>query len=228
VDEALGSDPPSLADEHQQLTKVRIRRAAMEVVARRGFDATVDEIARVSGVSPRTVFRHYSNHDLLIVTAVKDMCEACGRRGGEDLPTSDDDFEGWMEGLAEIVHTRSIEILGEAFWDIHAPRRHCSDVLSELDDYRRDYRIRGVRYLTRVAWTAAGGTGEPPEDLVLAFALNFSVFATQALTVDFDQTPVQIGILTADILKMLVRRAVDAQHAAGADDQAEIAIAVDG
>ena len=40
--------------------------------------------------------------------------------------------------------------------------------------------------------------GEPPEDLVLAFALNFSAFTTQALMVDFDQTPSQIGVLTAD------------------------------
>lgn len=46
----------SLAEERQQLTQARIRRAAMEVVARRGFDATVDEIAEVSGVSPRTIF----------------------------------------------------------------------------------------------------------------------------------------------------------------------------
>jgi len=58
----------------------------------------------------------------------------------------------------------------------------------------------------------AGGTGEPPEDLVLAFALYLSAFATQALMVDFDQTPVQVGALTADILKMLLWRAVDAQR----------------
>jgi hypothetical protein len=51
----------------------------------------------------------------------------------------------------------------------------------------------------------------------LAFALYLSAFATQALMVDFDQTPAEIGALTADILKMLLRRAVQAQHSAGGD-----------
>lgn len=55
--------------------------------------------------------------------------------------------------------------------------------------------------------------GQPPVDLVMAFALNLSVFATQALTVDFDQTPDRIGSLTADILKMLVWRAIQRQCA---------------
>jgi len=44
---------------------------------------------------------------------------------------------------------------------------------------------------------------------MLAFALNFSAFTTQALMVDFDQTPAQIGVLTADILTTLLRRSVE-------------------
>ena len=79
-DEPAASSPPSLADEQKQLTRDRIRRAAMVVVARRGFDATVEEIARESGVSPRTIFRHYATQGSLILATVKDMFEACGRR----------------------------------------------------------------------------------------------------------------------------------------------------
>ncbi len=183
----------------------------MEVVARRGFDATVDEIAKVSGVSPRTIFRHYSSHDLLIVTTVKDMCEACGRRPIQGLTPPTEDLDRWIEGLALTIHTRNAEILGDAFWDIHAPRQHASDAFSELDAFRREYRVRGVRHLANLAWKTAGGKGEPPESLKLAFALNFSAFTTQALMVDFDQTPSQIGAFTADVLKMLLRRAIDAQ-----------------
>jgi AcrR family transcriptional regulator len=204
-----------LAEEQQQLTRTRIRRAAMEVVARRGFDATVDEIAKVSGVSPRTIFRHYASHDRLIISTVEDMCEACGRRPIEGLPSPTDDLDGWIEGLALVIHTRNTEILGDAFWDIHAPRHHTPDAFSELDDYRSEYRVRGVRYLARLAWKTAGGTGDPPDDLVFAFALNFSAFTTQALTVDFERTPAQIGALTADILKVLLRRAVEAQKTGG-------------
>jgi len=210
VDESGGMPPPSLAEERQQLTRSRIRRAAMEVVARRGFDATVDEIARVSGVSPRTIFRHYASHDQLIVSTVKDMFEASGHLT-EGVPTPTDDLDGWIDGLAFTIHTRIAEILGEAFWDIHAPNRNGSEALSEVDALRRESRTRGVHYLVTLAWQRAGGTGEPPKDLMLAFALNFSAFTTQALMVDFDQTPAQIGVLTADILKMLLRRAIQAQ-----------------
>jgi AcrR family transcriptional regulator len=191
----------------------------MEVVARRGFGATVDEIAQLSGVSPRTIFRHYASHDRLIAATVKDMFEACG------LPQEGDDLDKWIEGLPELFgdldsliegmaltfHTRSASIFGAAFWDICAPRPGGSEVLAEVDALRRDYRLRGMSYLMNLVWQTAGGVGEPPEELTLAFALNLSVFTTQALMVDFDQTPAQIGVLTADILKMLLWRAIETQ-----------------
>jgi AcrR family transcriptional regulator len=204
---------PSLVEEQKQLTRSRIRRAAMEVVAQRGFDATVEEIARVSGVSPRTIFRHYATQGSLIFATVKDMFDACGARPIEGLPYAEDDLDGWLEGMAITVHTRNLEILGEAFWDLHAPNLAESDSLSEVAVLRREYRLVGVRYLTDIAWQTAGGAGDPPEDLVSAFALNFSAFATQALMIDFEQTPEQIGVLTADILKTMLQRAIEAQHA---------------
>ena len=90
-------------------------------------------------------------------------------------------------------------------------------MLGGLNTLRRDSRTRGVQFLATLAWQKAGGTGEPPEDLVLAFALNLSAFTTQALMIDFDQTPAQIGTLTAEILKVLFRRAVRAQHSTPGD-----------
>jgi len=191
----------------------------MEVVADRGFGATVEEIAEVSGVSPRTIFRHYQTHDRLIAATVKDMFEACG------LPPLVDDIEGWADGLTRDIehldawidylaltfHTRSAQIFGAAFWDISAPHGNPSEVLSDVDSLRRDYRSRGVSYLVNFAWKTAGGAGEPPEELALVFALNLSVFTTHALMVDFDHTPEQVGTLTADILKMCLWNAVHAQ-----------------
>ncbi len=224
TNEASGTPPPPLVEEQRQLTRSRIQRAAMEVVARRGFDATVREIAEASGVSPRTIFRHYTNHDQLIAATVKDMFEACGLPLlFDDIDDLDDVTEGWprvvddLDGAIEVAalafHTRSSEILGAAFWDIHAPRYKESEVLSEVDALRREYRLR-ASLLLNLAWQTAGGVGEPPEALRLAFALHFSAFTTQALMVDFNQTPAQIGALTADILKVLLRRAVDEQRSA--------------
>src|ERR1700722_8385066 len=119
-DQSPDSPPSPLAQEQSQLTRSRIRQAAMEVVAQRGFDATVDEIAQVSGVSPRTIFRHYQSHDRLIAETVRDMLEASGRhpdvgspRNVDDLPPWIDslpqqvaDVDAWLETLAVTIHTR--------------------------------------------------------------------------------------------------------------------------
>jgi len=197
----------------------------MEVVARRGFDATVDEIAMVSEVSPRTIFRHYKSHDRLIIETVRDMFKAAGRIPGMDSPREVEEVDAWIDGLPQKVadvdrwleilalnvHTRMAEVFGTAFWDIYAPPRRGSDVFLEVTELSRAYRRSGMRYMTGVAWRSAGGTGEPPEELTLAFALNLSAHATQALMVDFDQTPAEIGSLTASVLKMLLWRAIGEQ-----------------
>jgi AcrR family transcriptional regulator len=210
----------------------------MEVVARRGFDSTVDEIAEVSGVSPRTIFRHYVSHDRLIAETVRDMFEESGRypdagspRDADDLatwidtlPHQVDDVDRWLDALAVTVHTRMAEVFGTAFWDIYAPPRPGSEALAEVAELCRVYRLRGMRYMAELAWRSAGGAGEPPEDLTLAFALHLSAHSTQALMRDFDRTPAQIGAMTADILKMLLQRAVQAQRSeeTGAASRADL------
>jgi len=213
---------PSLAEEQRGLTRSRIRRAAMAVVARRGFEATVDEIARESGVSPRTIFRHYESQGRLILATVEDMFEAVGQRPIAGLPAPNEDFDRWLEILAVTVHSRNAEIIGNAFWDLHAPNHHGSEILTKVASLRRDARVKGVRYLTVLAWQTAGGEGTPPAALESAFALNLSTFATQALMIDFDHTPAQIGVLTANILKAFLRRAVAAQTS-GADTSCDAA-----
>ena len=179
-------------------------------------------------MSPRTIFRHYISHDRLVAATVKDMFEACGRFPIEGLPRLVDDLDGyfaglprvvddldrWLETVASTIHSRNARIFGEAFWDIHAPIDKESEALTEVARLRREYRTRGVGFLADVVWRTAGGRGEPPRDLVLAFALNLSAFTTQALMIDFDQTPAQVGALTADILKDFVRRKVEAQGSA--------------
>jgi AcrR family transcriptional regulator len=203
----------------------------MEVVAQRGFDATVDDIAEVSGVSSRTIFRHYASHDRLIAEAVRDMFEASGRYPDvgsprdvgdlaawiDSLPQQVADVDRWVEALAVTIHTRMAEVFGAAFWDIYAPPRAGSEALAEVAELCRAYRLRGMRYMAALAWRSAGGIGEPPEDLTLAFALNLSAHTTQALMTDFDQSPARIGALTGEILKTLLHGAVEAQRAAGAD-----------
>ena len=185
----------------------RIRRAARVVVARRGFDATIEEIAEEAGLSQRTVFRQCSSRDALIVEAVKDMFEACGERPIPGLPKPGEDLDGWITGLARTVHTRNAEIIGQAFWHIHSP--HASAPLREICELRERYRIKGIRHLVELAWTAAGGQGAPPDSLTWVFALQFSAFTTQALTIDFGLSPMEIGDVTAELLTCALRRAIE-------------------
>src|ERR1700676_3462026 len=113
----LSTPPPSLAEEHEQITRTRIRAAAIDAVARHGFEATVGEIAELSGVSPRTVFRHYKSQSALIASTLQDMFEA-GNRPIDGLPRPIDDLDGWLEGLTLALHTRGVQIFGEVIWDL--------------------------------------------------------------------------------------------------------------
>ena len=213
----------SIDDERRNLTRSRIRRASMDAVARQGLSATIEEIATLSGVSARTIFRYYQSRDHLMAVTVLDMFEACGLPRSVDefdhhidgLPHVAQDVDAWIQGLAVLFHTRSAAIFGLAFWDIHTPRPHASPVLRQVMELRRQYRTRGIGYLAATVWKAAGGSGEPPDDLVMAFAVNLSVFTTQALMVDFDRTPEEIGSLTGRALTTMLHHALEAQRPAG-------------
>jgi AcrR family transcriptional regulator len=218
VDPAEREAPRNLASAQKELARARIQAAAQEVVAQRGFAATVEEIAQISGVSPRTVYRHYQTHDRLIASTVKAMYFDDWIK---DLNFSADNFEGWFKEFLVRVHRRSADVIGAAFWDIHGPRTESSEILSEVDALRRDFRLRGMRHIASLVWHMAGGAGDPPDDLVLAFALNMSAFATRALIADFDQTPEQIGELTSDILKELVSNALGTQQSQHANPPAQ-------
>ena len=148
---------------------------------------------------------------------VKDMFAACGMRPIEGLPTPAQDLPGWIEGLALTIHTRNAQIIGRAFWDIHGPRVDASDEFAEIRTLRRQLRIEGIKYLVTLAWNAAGGRSEPPQDLIWAFALHFSTFTTHALMIDFDLSPQDVAGVTSSTLQALLTKAVDSQapNAAG-------------
>ena len=184
----------------------------MQVVARHGFEATVLEIAELSGVSPRTIFRRYKSQSALIAATLQDMFEA-GNRPIEGLPQPSDDLDGWLEVLTLTLHTRGVQIFGEVIWDLlHAPGAALPGAISEIIEAQVVFRRQAVQHFTEVAWQAAGGKGQAPDSLASAFTVQLSPFTTMTLMLERDQTPAQVAALSADVLKTLLQCAVDGQN----------------
>ena len=199
MEKGRGPGTSSLADEKNEVTRVRIRRAAMTVLAQRGFRATIDEIAAVAGISPRTVFRHYGGYDELVVDAIGAMTSELGAPI-DGLPDPADDLRGWLWRLAFEAQRRNVDIVGRAFWDFYNPPPETSRPILQALVERRSGRGRWMAWIMDTAWKHAGGTGPVPPELAEAFNLLFSAYATHPLATEFGHSPEQAATLTTDIL----------------------------
>jgi len=201
---------PSLAAEKRRLTETRIRRAAMEAMATYGFAATVDEIAALAGVSSRTIYRYFATHDHLIAAGIEEGLQAAGRPI-PGSPSVGDDFDGWIHRIALEAHTKNATIVGAAFWDVLGPAPSASKEIEAARALRRPTRMKWMNRLSTIAWTAAGGKGEPPSTVVMTFALVLSAFTYHALAADFGYGPEETARFSAAMIKERLTAAVDAR-----------------
>jgi len=204
---------PSLADEQRRLTQRRILEGARTVIAKEGFDATVEEIAEAAGVSPRTVFRQFLTRDKLLEAAIVDMYETLS--APIEGPDPAVDLDGWLLAFLRAAHVRNREILGNAFWELHWPKKNSPEVVENVRGLRQRYRKIWMDWLAAEAWKAAGGTGERPELLVRAFSFYTSGFTTRSLDVDCGFDADASATFCARMLKFLIVDLV-AQEAAPA------------
>ncbi|MFG2530908.1 TetR family transcriptional regulator [Streptomyces sp. NPDC048516] len=64
----------SMAQRKRQLVSNELTEAALQLLARKGFDAvTVDEIVAAAGVSKRTFFRYFASKEDVVVQFLADM-----------------------------------------------------------------------------------------------------------------------------------------------------------
>jgi AcrR family transcriptional regulator len=200
--------PPSLAEEKRQVTEERILRAAMVAMAQRGFSATVEEIAAVAGVSARTIYRYFDSHDQLIARAYREMLTAVGSII-PDLPSVNDDLDGWIDAVCFTSHARNSMIIGAAFWDVFKPGPSSSKEIEEIRAVRRPLRMQWMTGIAVVVWMAAGGKEQPPSSLVEIISLALSSFTTHALAADFDYSPEQSARFAAGMIKDHLSNALD-------------------
>lgn len=185
-----------LRTEQREVARTRILTGARSVLVERGFEGTIDDVAAAAGVSRRTVFRHFTTHDALLVEAINEIVVTV-RSNVPGPPQEREDVETWLTDAAVQLHTLHARLVGRAFWDVHVPRSSVSPeivaVLGDLERRRRDYGTR----LAVGAWTSLGGSTPPPVLVIDAFLLQLSPFARHAFA---QYSPEEVGRACAKII----------------------------
>lgn len=198
-----GNGNGTLADEQRELARQRILGAARRVVATRGLDTRVEDVAEAAAVSRRTVFRYFPTRDELLAAALRDSLH----RYREHVPwlESGGDLDTWLREALVAVHRLNARS-GRIYLQL-ALERDMPEELAAVYAERRQMRIALVSRFTTTAYEAAGGEGAPPAWLLEAVAVHLSPFATQALVGDFDRSPEESGSAAAQILSAAIKYA---------------------
>jgi AcrR family transcriptional regulator len=202
-------------DETTALLRRRVLGATRRLIAERGLDVSMDDIAEAADVGRRTLFRHFGNRDDLIAAAVSSALDWYDEQ--LDLAiTSGQALEQWLHDLVEGIHEMHVAA-GLGLWQLAARAdSELSPQLQAINDRRRADRQRATTHIARAAWRHAGGTGRCPVVVVDACALTVSSFATRSMVRDFGRDIEQITRATVALLAALLRSEVERSALAGA------------
>lgn len=119
------SDEPGLRERKRLATRRAIQRAALEVVRDRGLDgATVDEIARIADVSPRTFFNYFAAKEDAI------LGDAPTLEGNPEVDWFVADRGPLLRGLARVIMAGAASLLNDV--ELVAERRAIGKLYPEL------------------------------------------------------------------------------------------------
>lgn len=206
------SAPPTLAAEARALTDARIVEATCGLLASRGFDTTIDDVAAAASVSRRTVFRHFPTMGQLFGAAAGEIARIY-ERSVPAQPPPGADLDSWLREVAIGLHHVNREVVGEAFWGIHrrAPRWQGESPGGSIAAVVQ--RIRGAvaQPVSVAAWRMAGGAGDLPGWVADSLYLLLSGFATNGLATPPPRSPEETGDIAARAMAAVIRSAVAAQ-----------------
>lgn len=194
------TEAPQTKRDFVQSQALKSTRALM---ATHGLSLTMDQIAQDSGISRRTLFRHFDSRDALVRAAL----DAAIDKYEEALTSAssiDGDLDEWLVKVITYTH-RSHLSAGLAIWQLSSTAD--DDLPPQLVDVtrrRRAMRRRVTKKLTSQAWEAAGGTGEPPDTVAEAMAMTVSSCTTHSLVRDLEQPIDEAARLNAAIIKTVI------------------------
>lgn len=171
----------------------RIVAAAREAYAEAGPEASLNEIARRSGVGPGTLYRHFPSRAALLTAVLKDRIDAlCGRAeeliAADSTHSADEALDDWLRAF--LAHARVHHGLGGALMveELEAPDGLGFDCHQRIRDTATSLLTRAqnegtarkdllpadmVQLVVGIALSAPGSTTDPDQpDRLLTLALD--------------------------------------------------------
>ncbi|MCP9273659.1 TetR/AcrR family transcriptional regulator [Mycolicibacterium arenosum] len=157
-------------------------KAARRFVMANGLDATMDQLAEATGVSRRTLFRHFTSREKLLAAAFATGMDDYRHR----LPDYDGDLDGWLRETCQAAH-RMNAVIGPGFFEL-ASRSDLPTDLADVEHRRRREFRDAMSDIARTAWAAAGHRGRPPKSFTGTVTAHLSPHFTAALVIDAGET----------------------------------------
>ena len=159
-----------------------ILTAARRLVIEQGLEVTMDQIAAATGVSRRTLFRHFASRERVIVEAF-----TAGMDGyAHQLPPFSGDRDSWLKQTCLAAHRLNTGS-GPGFWAL-TYRTDLPAELRELETTRRARQRSAAKNVARTLWRASGRHSLPPPTLTACVLAHICPYFTGAVVIEGDQT----------------------------------------
>jgi AcrR family transcriptional regulator len=174
----MSDQAATIAATKRQAAAEHVLAATRKLVGARGLDVTMDDLADASGVSRRTLFRHFDTRERLIAAAFASGMQ----RYGAELPDYDGDWRAWLRATCDAAHRMNASY-GPGYWELTS-RADLPSELAEVERRRRKARRAAMGRIADTLWQATGGAGEAPEALVTSVGAHLSAHFTAAVVTD--------------------------------------------